>query len=346
MNTQPFAIGPPFICSGVLGEPALPRGLTLCGVSRVGRDLRARRFSGSRPYCESPVNTPASRSGAILVFMLVAVALVVGVALMAGSAALSRSRLAADAIARAQLRAEAFSAAAMAAWAIDADTNGADHLLEPWAQGFRHGAAVATVSDERARLRFPAGADRALGFLLAKASTAREEDAMGQARLLDAWWRETLVLRTNAVLRAEEELLLAPGADPAAVAAALPSLTVLGDGRININTVSHDVFVALALGAGAEIGTAETLFNRVLRSRRRGEWFASLGMTEAHKLLMGEGDALSAKEIAALQAILPRLGVESGFFRITATAQRAGVRRTVQCVYERGAGRIHRWMEW
>ena len=131
-----------------------------------------------------------------------------------------------------------------------------------------------------------------------------------------------------------------------ALATALPSLTVLGDGRVNVNTVPHDVFVALALGAGAEIGTAETLFNRVLRSRRRGEWFASLGMAEAHKLLMGEGDALSAKEIAALQAILPRLGVESDLFRITATAERAGTRRTVQCVYERGSGRIHRWIEW
>ena len=292
------------------------------------------------------MNAPTSRSGAILVFMLVAVALVTGVALLAGSAALSRSRIAADAVVRAQLRAEAFSAAAMAAWAIDADTNGADHLLEPWAQGFQHGDALAAIADEHARLRFPAGADRALGFLLAKASGAREEDAMGQARLLDAWWRETLVLRTNAVLRAEEELLLAPGADPAALATALPSLTVLGDGRVNVNTVPHDVFVALALGAGAEIGTAETLFNRVLRSRRRGEWFASLGMTEAHKLLMGEGDALSAKEIAALQAILPRLGVESDLFRITATAERAGTRRTVQCVYERGSGRIHRWIEW
>ncbi len=292
------------------------------------------------------MNAPTSRSGAILVFMLVAVALVTGVALLAGSAALSRSRIAADAVVRAQLRAEAFSAAAMAAWAIDADTNGADHLLEPWAQGFQHGDALAAIADEHARLRFPAGADRALGFLLAKASGAREEDAMGQARLLDAWWRETLVLRTNAVLRAEEELLLAPGADPAALATALPSLTVLGDGRVNVNTVPHDVFVALALGAGAEIGTAETLFNRVLRSRRRGEWFASLGMAEAHKLLMGEGDALSAKEIAALQAILPRLGVESDLFRITATAERAGTRRTVQCVYERGSGRIHRWIEW
>ena len=292
------------------------------------------------------MNAPASRSGAILVFMLVAVTLVIGVALLAGSTALSRSRLASDAVARAQLRAEAFSAAAMAAWAIDADTNGADHLLEPWAQGFRHGAAVATVADERARLRFPAGADRALGFLIAQASDGREEDAMGQARMLAAWWRETQTLRTNAVLRAEEELLLAPSPDPSALAAALPSLTVLGDGRININTVSHDVFVALALGVGAEIGTAETLFARVVRSRRRGEWFASLGMADAHKLLMGEGDALSAKEIAALQAILPRLGVESGLFRITATAERAGTRRTVQCVYERGAGRIHRWMEW
>ncbi|MGI5867963.1 MAG: hypothetical protein ACOX9C_00770 [Kiritimatiellia bacterium] len=288
----------------------------------------------------------ASRSGAVLAFMLIAVALVMGVALFAGSVALSRSRLASDAVARAQLRAEAFSAAAMAAWAIDADTNGADHLLEPWAQGFRHGAAVATVADERARLLFPPGADRALGFLIAKASGVDEEDAMGHARRLAAWWQQTQAQRTNAVLHAEEELLLAPGMDSAALAATLPSLTVLGDGRININTVSHDVFVALALGAGAEIGTAETLFNRVLRSRRRGEWFASLTMAEAHKLLRGAGDALSAKEVAALQAILPRLGVESDLYRITATAERAGVRRTVQCIYERGTGRIHRWTEW
>lgn len=292
------------------------------------------------------MNASGSRSGAILVFMLVAVSLVVGVALLAGSIALSRSRLAADAVTRAQLRAEAFSAAAMAAWAIDADTNGVDSLLEPWTQGFRHGEAFATVSDERARLRFPAGGNRALGFLLAKAAKLREEDAMGQARLLETWWRETETLRTNAVLRAEEELLLVPSSDPVVLATILPSLTVLGDGKININTVSRDVFVALALSAGAEIGTAETLFARVERSRRRGEWFESLGMDEAHKLLMGAGDSLSAKELAALQAILPRLCVESGLFRITAAAERAGTRRTVQCIYERGTGRILRWMEW
>jgi hypothetical protein len=50
MVAQQFSIWPLFICSGVLGEPALPCGLTVCGVFRVGRDLRARRFPVSRPY--------------------------------------------------------------------------------------------------------------------------------------------------------------------------------------------------------------------------------------------------------------------------------------------------------
>ena len=62
-------------------------------------------------------------------------------------------------------------------------------------------------------------------------------------------------------------------------------------------------------------------------------------------MLAGEGDVLSVKEIAVLQALVSKLCVESGLFRITATTERAGVRRSVQCIYERGTGRILRWLE-
>jgi hypothetical protein len=39
-----------FICNGALGEPALLVGSRFGRFS--GRDLRARRFPGSRPYCD------------------------------------------------------------------------------------------------------------------------------------------------------------------------------------------------------------------------------------------------------------------------------------------------------
>ena len=283
--------------------------------------------------------------GSILVFMLVAVALVTGIALCMGSIVVSRSALAGDAVARARLRGEAFSAAAMTAWAIDADTNGSDCLLEPWAEARRMGNAQVTVSDEKARLQFQKAGNLTLGFLMIYATGLEGEHAMGQSRMLFNWWETLKTADTNRVLHAEEELLRAPSPDPAALAATLPYLTVLGDGKLNINTVPREVFISVVLDTGADIGVAEGLYARVVRSRRRGEWFASLKLEEARKLLRGSGDALSVQEIAVLEKMLPGLCVESGLFRITATAERGGVRRTVQCVYERGTGRILRWLE-
>ncbi len=287
----------------------------------------------------------SSRTGSILVFMIISVALVTGLALLTGSFVVSRSKLAADAMIRAQLRDEAMSAAAMTAWSIDADTNGVDHLLEDWAGEMKIGNAVVSISDEKSRLQFQSAGNVSLGNLILHCSEVDGADAMGQASMLCAWWSAAKATETNRVLSAEDELLHAPSPDLEALTAALPSLTVLGDGKVNINTVGREVFISLVLSTGADIGVAEVLHSRITRSRKRGEWFESLELPEARKLLAGEGDALSVKEIAVLQTIVPKLCVESGLFRITATAGRAGVRRGVQCIYERGTGRILRWLE-
>lgn len=285
------------------------------------------------------------RTGSILVFMIIAVALVSGLALLTGSFVVSRSKLAADAMIRAQLRDEAMSAVAMAAWSINADTNGVDSLLEDWAGEMNIGNAVVSIADEKARLQFQSAGNVLLGNLILYCSEVDGAAAMGQANMLCAWWSAVRASETNRVLSAEEELFFAPSPNVDALAAALPRLTVLGDGKVNINTVGREVFLSLVLSTGADIGVAEVLYSRVIRSRKRGEYFGSLEVTEARKLLAGEGDALSVKEMTVLQAIISKLCVESGLFRITATAERGGVRRRVQCIYERGTGRILRWLE-
>lgn len=289
--------------------------------------------------------TRASRGGGVLVLVLVVMTLVMGLAMGVGALVMSRTRLVQDEVLRTQLRLEAISAVARVAWEIDADTNGVDSVLEPWASPRQLGDVRVSVEDESGRLCFQADANRSLGYLLVKTCGLREEDAMGQARRLSAWWKEIQSVQTNAVLRVEEELLES-GVDAELLRPVLPYLTVWGEGRVNINTVSHEVFVALALESGAAIGPAETLFARVERSRRRGEVFATLGLSEVDKLLMGHGDSLTSAEQSALKGIVPRLGVEGRFFRITAEAQRSGVRRTVQSIYERGTGRLLRWVEW
>ena len=248
---------------------------------------------------------------------------------------------------RSELRAEACSAVAMAAWMIDGDTNGVDHAREPWAGGFEIGDAVVSIADEKARMKFQEVDIPALGALMLTVAPdeLRHEDAMGQAQAMRMWWGRVRAADTNAVLGAEEEIMAAQVPAPGALARALPHLGVHGDGKVNVNTVGREVFLSMVLGTGADIGVAETLYARVVRSRNRSEHFAALDLQEAGKLLAGSGDALSPGEMRAVQALLPALCVESGVFRITARASRGGVAMTVQCVYDRQSRRILRWLE-
>ena len=290
-------------------------------------------------------NQSFDHAGSILVFMIVVVALVSSLALLSGSFVVSRSRLTADARVRAELRNAACSGAAMAAWMIVSDTNGVDHLQEPWATDMMEDEAQVVVSDERARLPFPGSEPAALSALIVSVTGVELQTAADQAVRLHTWWDRARAASTNRVLAAEEELLFAPGSDPELLAAVLPHLRVLGGDVVNVNTVGGEVWTAMAIGTGVDIDTAEGLYMRLLQSRRRGEWFETLDPGEVLQRLTGNRQGLSAAELVALQRVAPRLCVESGVFRITATAERDGVRRAVQCIVERETGEIRRWLE-
>ena len=297
------------------------------------------------------MKTDQIRGGSTLVFVIVVVAVVTSLALGAGAMLASRLALNSDAALRDELRREASSAAALAAWMIDGDTNGVDHVREEWAIGFVSGDVEVSVEDEMARIKFQDANEAALAALMVTVSPRDAplgaEEATGQASAAYSWWNALRILETNRILYAEEELLAAPATAPEALARALPRLSVLGQGKVNVNTAGREVFVALVVGAGGNAETAERLYRRVERSRARGEYFESIGLIDARKLLGGGGgDPVTQEEARVLQMISQQLCVESGLFRITATASRGGAVKVVQCVYERGTGRIMRWLEY
>ena len=312
---------------------------------RAGLDFRSRR---------------AGREGASLVLVLCVTATLLSLALGAAALAANRARRAEDALARAALRDEARSALARAAWALCADTNGVDHLGEDWAlasaeaaQALERGddGVFVTVEDECARLGFPACGEAALAALVAEASGADAALARGEAQAAFFWKKQrdsaaTLAGATNAVLAAEEELLDVPVPDPAGFAKALPFLTVLADdGRINANTAPRETVVACILGAGGTPDGAEGVWTRLQMVRNRGGVFETTEQGEALKLLRGEGDSPAPAELQALQLLRPHLRVDTDLFRLAAVARRGPVRVRVECVWDRAARRILRWIE-
>ena len=289
--------------------------------------------------CISLLNKSSSprhnRSGTILVFMLVVTATLTALALFAGVAASNRARLASDSVLRSALRDEAFDAIAQVAALINADTNGVDHLSEPWAQPMRFGRVEVFVTDEKTRLHFPTASPRALASLL------NDDDVV--AALVA--WRDS---ETNRVWRAEEELLafpFPPTAKKNDLRPLLPFLTAHGDVRVNVNTLPREVFVALAVSAGASAETAVNFHKRLEEARKRGDFFNALTPDETARVLSDGHSAPTTAELAILRALIPALCVESGLFRITARASDGAVSQSIQCVYERGTSRISRWVE-
>ena len=275
--------------------------------------------------------TTRRNSGAILVFVLVATATLTALALLAGMYASDRARIVSDTVTRSALRDEAFDALALAASLIASDTNGVDHLSEEWAQPMRFGRVEVFIADETSRLNFTSAPPAAFASLLSEPKAA---DALTA-------WRDSQ--NTNRVWMAEEELLLAPHTPN--LRDALPFLTAHGDSRVNVNTLPHEVFVALAASRNIPAATADEIFKRLEDARKRGEFFAALTPAEAARIFSSSAKTPSPQELAALQTLLPSLRVESGLFRVTARASEGAVSQTIQIVYERATSRILRWVE-
>lgn len=303
----------------------------------------------------------AGNGGAALVFAVFAVATLVSIALFASATARGMSERVKSRVGRAALRDAAEAALVETLWKIEADTNAVDCLSEPWAvesaeaaKAIESGAdgVFTVVSDERARLGFPDCGEKTFAALLSVVSGLDAAAAAGLSKTaFEAFGSGGRGGETAGFpLPLQPESLLVPAFPlPAesreALAAALPFVSAVAGPAFNANTATREVVVAAALGGGATPGGAEGLWLRLEMARARGDEFASVSPSEALKLLRGEGDVPTPEEMEALTAVHPRLRADSGLFRVRSVARRGALSASVECIWERGTGRILRWVE-
>lgn len=307
-------------------------------------------------------NGDVSQNGATLVYVTIVCAILVLLATLIAGLVRAQGRLTNDLLSRAALRDAAESGLFQAVELLDAETNRVDTLSEQWGrmtadsqeryQAGEDGVFV-FIEDESARLHFRKNGKIAFANVLMLTTGQDPAIADSWARIAYDWQEglsgeadEVSGLTTNRVFSAEEELLESPLGGNEAFAAGLRGITVHGDGKININTVGHDVFVGLAVAQGISRENAEALFRRLELARDQGVFFESTQASEALKLLPVTGSLPSPEERNALLKLQRFLRVDAVCFRILVLARDRTREVGLQAIYEPATGRFLRWVSW
>lgn len=307
-------------------------------------------------------NGDVSQNGATLVYVTIVCAILVLLATLIAGLVRAQGRLTNDLLSRAALRDAAESGLFQAVELLDAETNRVDTLSEQWGrmtadsqeryQAGEDGVFV-FIEDESARLHFRKNDKIAFANVLMLTTGQDPAIADSWARIAYDWQEglsgeadEVSGVMTNRVFSAEEELLESPLGGNEAFAAGLRGITVHGDGKININTVGHDVFVGLAVAQGISRESAEALFRRLELARDQGVFFESTQASEALKLLPVTGSLPSPEERNALLKLQRFLRVDAACFRILVLARDRTREVGLQAIYEPATGRFLRWVSW
>ncbi len=144
-----------------------------------------------------------------------------------------------------------------------------------------------------------------------------------------------------------DELLLVKGVDRKVFNALLPFVTVYGDGRVNINTASRKILLALGLEANVA--------DKVLKARRGEDDLE--GTADDHVFARTFDVAAETAKVVALEAREARqidalngqgiLTTGSGIYFFTARvlAAEGGYQKTVACVFDALSSRTVYWYE-
>lgn len=144
-----------------------------------------------------------------------------------------------------------------------------------------------------------------------------------------------------------DELLLVKGVDRKIYDALTPFVTVYGDGRVNINTVSKKVLVALGLDG--------VVADKVLRFRRGVDNVEATGDDHVFARTFDvaaevtKGVKLELNEVRQIDALNAQnmLGTESGIYSFTShvLASDGGYKKSLSCVFSAFESRIIYWYE-
>ena len=298
-------------------------------------------------------NRPAQspRAGGVLLLVLCTMAILLSTTFLAAAVFRSRARLTRDTLHREAARDRLLVCVSNAVETLLADTNGVDHLGEPWAADLAEPPFRCRLQDESALLPLATADTNLLAAALAGARAAQAgawgaEPPEGFAAHLAAW-RD----RGRAAHQGEDPpafgfyadaLRGLSGAEAAADALRAAS-TPYGTGPVNLNTVSPEVMEILLRGCGAPPEMAGAMAANLAFVRASGAVAADAGPRTLRRLLLDGGRPASDAEAKVLDAAAPLLGASSHLFRGRFECAHPAV--AVEFVFDREAKRLLLWDE-
>jgi len=277
------------------------------------------------------------RRGGVLVIVLLSVALLTSLVLSAATAVRLRWKLADDSLRRAEARDAALSSIALAQYVLAADTNGIDHLDEPWADALQ--TAEIQLTDEESRIPLRDASSTLLTALFTQLAGLPQRTAATLAESTIAW-RANLPSPPAAF----ECYAAVPGMDDGILARLEPFITLHGLGKVNINTVDDSLLAVLLTAQGAAPETTAIFCAGLRRARRSGFTATETGPDALAAIFLGENRIPAPSEAAAIAAVAPLLDIRSTTFRGTAR-QNSDTAPGIEFLYDRTSGTFLRWVE-
>lgn len=294
-----------------------------------------------------------NRSGSVLLFVIITIGVIIGMVSLSVGYAYNRARLIAAEEARYSLRNKALGALSQVMWNINADTNGFDCAVEgSMAPRIIDGCEV-TIEPANARFNFSSFSGKRFVELVPALVPEDVDDAdiVTQA-IAEAWGEAMQVHGEQFTLNAIEEMYgfsKLGDADPIIFESIFKYFTVYRyareDQKLNLNMVRLDLLPCLASANNAD--AMLDLQNRLKLIREKELFFVGTDISSAKAVLSAasQSQSFSQSDAMLLMGLADSFTVASEDFYITIVARDASSSYRIECVYERGSGKIKRWVE-
>lgn len=300
------------------------------------------------------------RSGSILLYVIIIIGVVIGLVSLCVGYAYNRSRLIAAEEARYSLRNTALDALSQVMWNINADTNGFDCAVEGSISSRIVNGCEVTIEPANARFNFTSFQGKRFVELvpLLVPEDADDADIVAQA-IIDGWIEVLQVHGEQYTPNAIEEFYgykRLGDASPLIFESIFKYFTVYRmqreDQLLNLNMVRLDLlpYLVLTNNSSSSDGNVKAMLNlqaRLKQIREKELFFVGTDALSAKAVLAASSQSqnFSQSDAMLLMSLANSFTVKSEDFYITVIARNATSSHRIECVYERGTGKIKRWVE-
>lgn len=294
-----------------------------------------------------------NRSGSVLLFVIITIGVIIGMVSLSVGYAYNRARLIAAEEARYSLRNKALNVLSQVMWNINADTNGFDCAVEgSMASRVIDGCEI-TIEPANARFNFSSFPSKRFVELVPALvpEDVKDADKVAQA-IEDAWVEAMQLYGEQYTLNAIEELYgfsRLGNADPLIFESIFKYFTVYRymreDQKLNLNMVH--LYMLPYLASANNVEAMQAFQERLKLIREKDLFFVGTDALSAKAVLLEASQSQSFSQLDALllMSLANSFTVASDDFYITIVARDAASSYRIECVYERGTGKIKRWVE-